>query len=305
MSARERSCDKELHRSGRVSLTLRALRERCRRQLEDLGRAGAFVYRNYHLTRRYWAWFLVAVFYAIVGSAAVVLIGVASGDQMQTLNLLLGVLMWSILSALFEEISQNIAYERWEGTIEYTFMAPVSTFSHLIGVSAFAAVQALIKMIVVLGALLCFVEIDLTGANMWGVLGVLVLASVSFMGLGLMAATLPLLSAENGAQATHILEGTLLLVSGVYYPVSVLPYWLQPLSLLSPATYALNACRALLGIGVPGSQIGALQGQPLSAVSYELLVLAALGLLSIPLGLFIFKSVEDWAKHTGRLKRSG
>ena len=275
------------------------------RCIEDFARAGAFVYRNYHLTRRYWSWFLAMAFYSVVGSAAVVLIGVASGDPMQTLNLLLGVLMWSILSALFQEIAQNIAYERWEGTIEYTFMAPVSTFAHLIGVSAFAALQALIKTALVLAALLCFVDIDLTGANLWGVAVVLAAAGVSFMGLGLIAATLPLVSAENGAQATHVLEGCLLLISGVYYPVSVLPHWLQPLAALSPATHALDACRTLIGIGAPGSKVGALSGQPLSAVSGELVILALLGALSIPAGLWVFKAVEDWAKRNGRLKRSG
>ena len=63
--------------------------------LRDLLRSSAFVYRNYHLTRRYFSWFLVMVFYSVVGSATIVLIGVASGDRMQTLNLLLGVLLWS------------------------------------------------------------------------------------------------------------------------------------------------------------------------------------------------------------------
>ena len=45
-----------------------------------------------------------------------------------------------------------------------------------------------------------------------------------------MAAALPVMSPERGAEATHIFQGSLLLVSGVYYPVDVLPRWLQPLS---------------------------------------------------------------------------
>lgn len=46
------------------------------------------------------------------------------------------------------------------------------------------------------------------------------------------------------------------MVSGVYYPVGVLPGWLQPLSALSPATYTLSACRKLVGIGNSGSAPG-------------------------------------------------
>jgi ABC-2 type transport system permease protein len=29
-------------------------------------------------------------------------------------------------SAVFREVANSIAYERWEGPLEYTFMAPVS-----------------------------------------------------------------------------------------------------------------------------------------------------------------------------------
>jgi ABC-2 type transport system permease protein len=37
----------------------------------------------------------------------------------------------------------------------------------------------------------------------------------------------------------------------------------------------------------------------------ELLVLALMGLVMIPLGLWIFGQVEAWAKRTGKLKRTG
>jgi ABC-2 type transport system permease protein len=267
--------------------------------------AGAFVFRDYHLTRRYFSWVLVFTFYAIVNSATIVLIGVAGQDQLLTLNLILGVLMWSFLSVLFGEIANSISYERWEGTIEYTFMAPVSRFTHLLGVSSFAGVYALLRVVIILVALLAFASVSVAGANLWGCLVVMLVAGFAFMGLGLMAAVFPLMSPENGPQATNIVQGVLLLISGVYYPVSVLPGWLQPLAVISPATYALEACRKLLGIGVEGSRPGALVGQPLSSVLPELGILAVMGVISIPLGLLVFSLAEHWAKRTGKLKRVG
>jgi ABC-2 type transport system permease protein len=266
---------------------------------------GAFVFRDYHLTRRYFSWVLVFTFYAIVNSATIVLIGVAGKDSVLTLNLILGVLMWSFLSVLFGEIANSISYERWEGTIEYTFMAPVSRFTHLLGVSSFAGVYALLRVVVILAALLAFASVSVAGANLWGCLVVMMIAGFAFMGLGLIAAVFPLMSPENGSQATNIVQGVLLLISGVYYPVSVLPTWLQPLAVISPATYALEACRKLLGIGVEGSRPGALMGQPLSSVLPELGILAAMGFVFIPLGLFVFNIAERWAKRTGKLKRAG
>ena len=140
---------------------------------------------------------------------------------------------------------------------------------------------------------------------MFGVAVVLLVSTLAFVGLGLMAAALPVMSPERGAEATHIFQGLLLLVSGVYYPVEVLPVWLQPLSWISPATYSLAACRKLVGVGNPASTPEQLAGAPLSAVTFELLMLALMGVLLIPLGLWVFGRIELWAKHTGKLKRTG
>lgn len=97
----------------------------------------AFVFRGYHLTRRYISWVIVFNFYALVTSATVALIGVAAQDYQLTLTLVVGALLWNFLSSLYNEIAMSIAYERWEGTLEYTFMAPVSRLIHLSGISLF------------------------------------------------------------------------------------------------------------------------------------------------------------------------
>jgi ABC-2 type transport system permease protein len=261
-----------------------------------------FLFRDFHLTRRYFSWVVVFTFYAVVNSATVVLIGVAAGDRRLTLTLLVGVMLWGLLSVVFQEIANSITYERWEGTLEYTFMAPVSRLTHLAGVSIFATVYAVARAAVIVAGMLLFVDIDMSRANWAGLVVVLAVSSAAFIGLGLMAAVLPVFSPERGAEATNIFQGVLLLVSGVYYDVSVLPRWLQPLSVVSPATYALSACRKLVGIG-EGAEMAA--GASLSACAYELTVLAVMGLVFIPLGLYVFALVESWAKRTGKLKRTG
>lgn len=265
----------------------------------------AFVFRDFSLTRRYMSWVVVFTFYALVNSATVALIGVAANDRELTLTLLVGVLMWSFLSVIFSEIASSIAFERWEGTLEYTFMAPVSRLVHLSGVSFFALVYSIARTVIIVAGLLLFINLDLAGANVFGIFVVLMVSSVAFVGLGLMAAVLPVMSPERGAEATNIFQGVLLLVSGVYYPVEVLPQWVQPLAAVSPATYALSACRKLVGIGVEGSTPDHLVGAPLSAVVPELLALTLMGVLMVPAGLFVFGYVEAWAKRTGKLKRTG
>ena len=265
----------------------------------------AFMFRGYHITRRYIGWVIVFNFYALVTSATVALIGVAQGNYQLTLTLIVGALLWNYLSRLYEEISMSIAYERWEGTLEYTFMAPISRAVHLLGVSLFSLLNSIVSSVIVLVGLLLFTNLHLRGANLFGVLVVLAVSTVAFVGLGLFAAVFPVMSAERGAEATHIFQGSLLLVSGVYYSIETLPRWLQPLSVFSPATYTLSACRKLFGVGNPDSTAEHLAGAPLSAVSHELLVLALMGAILLPLGLLVFMRVEAWAKKKGKLKRTG
>jgi ABC-2 type transport system permease protein len=77
----------------------------------------------------------------------------------------------------------------------------------------------------------------------------------------------------------------------------VLPSWVQPLAYLSPATYALEACRKLMGINHPDSTP--------ERVLPELGILLLMGVVLIPLGLWVFHTAEMWAKRTGKLKRTG
>ena len=91
-----------------------------------------------------------------------------------------------------------------------------------------------------------------------------------------------------------IAQGLLLVVSGVYYPVSVLPQWMQWISTISPATYALRGIRAAI-----------LVGAGLGAVWGDIWPLFVLGAVSVPLGLGVFRAGERYAKRHGKLKRSG
>jgi ABC-2 type transport system permease protein len=120
------------------------------------------------------------------------------------------------------------------------------------------------------------------------------LGSFSFVGIGMMAAILPLLYVERGAQMTFVLQSCLLLVSGVYYPTAVLPGWMQVLSHLSPATYVLDGVRR-----------GLLDGTPVWALVGDILPLIAMGFVLIPAGLWAFGRAERYAKRTGKLKRVG
>src|SRR5579859_5551216 len=207
----------------------------------------AFFERNWNLTRRYWGWELVWLVYNIVNAMSVTYIGASAqlitGARIDTsfliLYLLIGTSVWSYLSVTFDGVTDIINMERWEGTIEYTFMAPISRFTHMFGSCVYAVVHGLLFTILQLLIIAFFFHLDLSHANYLSAFFMLLLGSVSFIGFGIGAAILPLLYTEKGMQMSFIVRAVILLVSGVYYQIEVLPGWMQPLARISPATYVL------------------------------------------------------------------
>jgi ABC-2 type transport system permease protein len=262
---------------------------------DELRASYAFMERNFFLTRRTWAWEAAFLVYSVTAALSISLIGADQGSARLVLTLMVGAIFWNYLSVVFSWIAETIAVERWEGTLEYTMMAPIRRSSRLIGQVSYAMVYGLIHTAVIFVVLvLFFPQIDLSQANPATALVFMALGSFSFVGIGMIAAILPLLYVERGAQMTFVLQSCLLLVSGVYYPISVLPPWMQVLAHLSPATYALDGVRAGLVTGTPVSELGG-----------QVWPLAVMGVVLIPFGLWAFGRAERYARQTGKLKRVG
>ena len=261
----------------------------------ELKASYAFIERNFFLTRRYWGWELAFLVYSVAGALSISLIGADQGSPALLLTLMVGAIFWNYLSVVFSWIAETISVERWEGTLEYTMMAPIRRSSQLLGSVLYAMVYGLVHTSVILIALvLFFPQLDLAGANPVTALAFMLLGSFSFVGIGMIAAILPLLYVERGAQMTFVLQSCLLLVSGVYYSIDILPPWMQVLSHVSPATYVLHGVRA-----------GLLDGIPVSALLGDVWPLIVMGVVLIPFGLWAFGRAERYAKRTGKLKRVG
>ena len=256
----------------------------------------AFIERNFNLLKRYLNWEILFFSYSIVNALTIGLIMVGRGSPKDVLYLVIGALIWGFLSVMMREVSDAITWERWEGTIEYTFMAPIYRITHLVGSCFFAILYGLLRTGIVLAMMPIFFgkHVDLSAANWLTMMVVVAVSSLSFIGIGLMAAIFPLLSPEKGQAATGILQSILLLISGVYYEIDVLPTWLQPLSKISPATYTLRSIRAAM-----------LDNASIASQTNNLILLLIIGVITIPLGFWVFHQGEKYAKRVGRLKRSG
>jgi len=263
----------------------------------------AFMERNLNLVKRYWTWELVWMVYSIANSLSVSFIGLgmeALGGSENVdgtylvLYLVIGTLVWRYLSIIFYWITEIISIERWEGTIEYTLMAPVRRLTHMAGQTFFAVIYSLFFTAIILVVTVVLFEIDMSTANLVGGTMMLLVGSLSFIGVGVMGSILPLLFPERGAQMTHVIIALLLLVSGVYYPVEVLPEILQKMAVFSPATYVLD-----------GTRLAILEGATMLELWPYVWPTLIMGLIAIPVGLWVFGLAERYAKRTGKLHRNG
>jgi ABC-2 type transport system permease protein len=260
-----------------------------------------FFQRQIYIYRRFWRWELVWFVYALVSTLSIGylsagLLGKTSAANLKhiQLYLLVGSLLWSYLSVTFSEVSFAIVWEQWEGTIEYTFMAPMKRATHLFGVIGFALVYGLIRTVLIVVIVAATFQLDLSNANLGAAFLLFAASSVPLVGICVLIATFPLLSPEKGEQMGVATQGILLLVSGVYYSISVLPLPLQWIGDASPLTYSLSSVRQAL-----------LDNASIASCLPTLGLLLVSGAALVGAAFFGFAWAERRAKRLGLLKRTG
>src|SRR5882724_10152957 len=116
-------------------------------------------------------------------------VGVPHAEQNElATRLLVGGVIWAFLGIIFEIVTETVAWERWEGTIEYTFMAPVSRPVHLFGMGIYAVLYGLVRAAAVFLAVVVFIGLHVPNANYAAAVALLAIASLSFIGIGMMTA---------------------------------------------------------------------------------------------------------------------
>jgi ABC-2 type transport system permease protein len=175
------------------------------------------------------------------------------------------------------------------GTLEAMLVTPtrLSTilFSSSLWNFAFTSFRVLVYLllgVLVFGA-------DLRNANVPAGLVVLGLTVVTLSGIGILSACF-IMVFKRGNPVNFLFGSLSALLGGVYYPVAVLPDWLQILARFFPLTYSLDAMRRAL-----------LTGESLAGLWREVAVLAVFSVLLLPVSLVAFRYAVRRAKRDGSL----
>ena len=234
--------------------------------------------------------FNVAIFYfmaQLFGSAVAPQLEDYGGDYFSFV--LIGLAFTGFLGLSLSSFAQSVREGQMMGTLEIMLLSPTRLSTILLSSSIWAYLLTTVRVIVylIVGTLIFGASLNQT--NIGTALLVMLLSIASFSGIGIISASFVLLT-KKGDPIAWVLGGASSLLAGVYYPVTVLPDWLEPISRVLPLTYALDAMR-----------LSMLQGTSLYELRYDILILLAFTVVITPISFLIFRLALKRAKKEGSL----
>ena len=159
-----------------------------------------------------------------------------------------GVLAQSVLFvSIFYGIT--VVWERDVGLLTKLLSTPSPRLSIIVGKSLAASVRGLFQAIMIfLLALIIGVNLRFDILDISGVLIVIVLFAMCFSSLSMLLASF-LKTRDKMMGIGQALTMPLFFASNAIYPVSLMPPWLQFISLCNPLSYVVDAMRAMLLTG--------------------------------------------------------
>jgi ABC-2 type transport system permease protein len=234
--------------------------------------------------------FSVAVFYFVaqlLGEGINPYLEPYGGDYFSFV--LIGIAFGSYFSVGLSSFSNSLRSAQMTGTLEAMLSTPTRISTIILSSSQWNYILTTLRVVVYLliGAL--FLDVHLGNANYLAVLAILVLTVISFSSLGIIAAGF-IMVLKRGDPVTWIFGTISSLLGGVYYPVTVMPEWMQILANWIPITYALRAMRLAL-----------LQGASFIELRTDIFALGIFCLVLLPLSLIIFAFAVRVARSDGSL----
>jgi ABC-2 type transport system permease protein len=202
---------------------------------------------------------------------------------------LLGLALFSFMGTGLSGLAAQVSWEQVMGTLEAILATPLRSATLAAGLSLSGVLYACGEMAgyLLLGAVLLGAPVG--NANLLSAAVILLLAVVSFNSLGLLAASV-IVVFKRGNPIAWMFQGVAGLLGGVYFPIEVLPDWLQALSALIPVTYAVR-----------GLQLAVYRGASLPTLQGEIIPLIFLAAVLLQIGLLSFAAAIRRAKRDGSL----
>ncbi|MBI4124820.1 MAG: ABC transporter permease [Deltaproteobacteria bacterium] len=202
---------------------------------------------------------------------------------------LIGIACAGYQGTALSSFSRALSREQGAGTLEAILMTPTTLNTIMLSGSLWTFSFTSLRLVFYLLAGAVFFGVDMSKMNVGASLCVLLLSITALAGLGIFQAGFMLVF-KRGNPLGFFLNGASRFLSGVYFPVALLPEWVQGFSHLLPLTYSLEAMRKAL-----------LQGESLAALGGEILGLILFTVFLLPMGILFFNWAVRRAKREGSL----
>jgi ABC-2 type transport system permease protein len=200
--------------------------------------------------------------------------------------LFLGTVVGGMVGAAFWDMAFGLKREMDAGTLEPSWLTPTRPETNVFGRAISGLILSALASAILVGAAVGWGGAALAG-GLLAALPSMVLASVSMVGIGYLVASAVLVIREPNfmVDSTNFIFAIL---SGVAFPITVLPFFLQPISYLLPTTYAIDLLRHY-----------ALGTRPLLAPALEWLALAVFAMVTVIVGRSVFLRTEHRMRVRG------
>src|SRR3954462_3838659 len=214
-------------------------------------RVWGLMYRHLALSRRSWPRLLELAYWPVLGmciwgfTATFFLTRLGAGAAIAASALLGGVLLWEVTLRSQMGVSISFLEEMWSRNLGHVFVSPLRPFEMIAALIAMSIIRMMIGVVPAILLAWAFYAFNLFSL---GPALVLFFANLMIFGWSIALGVVSLVL-RHGAGAEPLAWGVLFGLapfSAGFYPVSVLPKALQPLSLSLPTTHVFEGMRAIL-----------------------------------------------------------
>jgi ABC-2 type transport system permease protein len=254
----------------------------------------AIVLRDYAVTRSYRFALAFDLMLAIVDLCVYYYISKALPGATEDLDgapsyfayVTVGLAVTVVIGSASAQLAQRVREEQLTGTLEALVTQPVKSAELAFGLGGLPFMLALVRAGVYLIVATALLGVSFAGADWFGFVVVMAATGAALLGLGIALGALVLVI-KRATVVVTLATFALGLLGGAFFPVSVLPDWLQPIAAVIPTRFAFDGLRAAL-----------FQGGGWESDAAALLGIAVVG---VPVALWLFHTALDHCRRTGSL----
>ncbi len=202
---------------------------------------------------------------------------------------IIGVAFARYFDLVLKMFSESIRTAQVTGCLEAMLSSQTGPITIVLMSSFYSLISGAAQLLLVLlGSVLLF-GVDLSGMNVPATLLVVVVSVAIFVAFGVLSAS-AIVWLKKGDPVMWVLGGFASILGGAYFPIDVMPAWMQKLSILVPIRYSLDALRLTM-----------LKGDSIMSVARPVGTLLVIALILLPVSLAIFAAAIRKGRKEGTL----